>query len=122
MEGPTLIYLNNPTNMNLYRNNNNIGNCSSSSSNTNNNHNSTLISHQPTIKRKALKPVNYIQELLIHNYKLHSEHYLYFPNYFTKLTIFPSLKKLPKAVETINAIPANKKLPLSIFYHSGKMK
>jgi len=68
---------------------------------------------------KKTKSLNYIQELFIENfYEQRQRHYAH-PENFAKLFIFPFFTEIPKTIEEVNAIPSNKNLPISIFYHSG---
>jgi len=69
---------------------------------------------------KKTKSLNYIQELFIENfYEQRQRHYAH-PENFAKLFIFPFFTEIPKTIEEVNAIPSNKNLPISIFYHSDK--
>jgi len=66
------------------------------------------------------KPINYIQELFIENFVEQRQRHYAHPDNFAKLFIFPFFTEIPKTIEEVNAIPSNKSLPISIFYHSDK--
>ncbi|ORY54926.1 hypothetical protein LY90DRAFT_669820 [Neocallimastix californiae] len=74
----------------------------------------------PLRATKRHKPVNYIQELFIRNFEIQCRTHLSYPEVFSKLFIFPSLTTIPNEVKKVHAQTTNKKIPLSIFYHSDR--